>query len=153
MFSQTVEYAFRAVVFLARQGEGGSTTKKIAEGTQVPQAYLSKVLQSLSRGGVVRSQRGVGGGIFLAKSAEETSLLDIVNAVDPITRIELCPLGFETDGGNLCLLHDRLDETLAGVESAFRATKLSDIVDARGHCHPNARCAFPLVDVELKTPN
>ena len=63
MFSQTVEYALRAVAYLAYEAPAPRTTEQVAEATRVPPAYLSKVLQALSRGGVVRSQRGVGGGM------------------------------------------------------------------------------------------
>ena len=65
MFSQTVEYALRAVVCLAGKAPSSQTTEQIAEQTRVPQAYLSKVLQNLRQGGIVVSQRGIGGGIKL----------------------------------------------------------------------------------------
>ena len=93
MFTQTVEYALRAVVHLAAQGPSACTTEQIAKATKVPQAYLSKVLQALSRAGIVRSQRGIGGGVALAKTPEELTILEVVNAVDPIRRITKCPLG------------------------------------------------------------
>lgn len=67
MFSQTVEYALRAVVHLAAESPRARTTDQIATATLVPKAYLSKVLQALVRGGVVKSQRGLGGGIALAQ--------------------------------------------------------------------------------------
>jgi Rrf2 family nitric oxide-sensitive transcriptional repressor len=57
MFSQTVEYALRAAAFLAGRAPEARTTDQIAVATRVPKAYLSKVLQGLSRGGVVHSQR------------------------------------------------------------------------------------------------
>ena len=62
MISQTVEYALRAMVHLAREAPGARTTDQVARTTRVPRAYLSKVLQSLRRAGLVRSQRGIGGG-------------------------------------------------------------------------------------------
>jgi len=44
MFSQTVEYALRAVLYLAREAPSPRTTDQIALATRVPKAYLSKVL-------------------------------------------------------------------------------------------------------------
>ena len=67
MLSQSVEYALRAVVYLACEGEPRMTAQ-VAEATQVPAAYLSKVLQGLSRAGIVRSQRGIGGGMSWSHS-------------------------------------------------------------------------------------
>ena len=58
MFSQTVEYAGRAVVHLADQSPRPQTTDQIAMANQVPKAYLSKVLQGLSRAKIVQMKRG-----------------------------------------------------------------------------------------------
>ncbi len=66
MISQTVEYALRAVAHLAAESPNSCKTQRIAEVTQVPSAYLSKVLQSLAKAKIVRSQRGIGGGVTLA---------------------------------------------------------------------------------------
>ena len=46
MFSQTVEYALRAVAHLAYEAPNARTTEQLAEATRVPSAYLSKVLQA-----------------------------------------------------------------------------------------------------------
>jgi Rrf2 family protein len=128
MFSQTVEYALRAAVYLASQAPGARTTDQIASATRVPKAYLSKVLQSLSRAGIVHSQRGIGGGMTLEKTPEELTILEVVNAVEPMARIRQCPLGLAAHGIRLCALHRRLDEALATVEEAFRKTTLAEIL-------------------------
>lgn len=127
MLSQSVEYALRAVVYLAREGEP-RTTAQVAEATQVPAAYLSKVLQGLSRAGIVRSQRGIGGGMTLVPDPDKLTILDVVNAVDPLQRIETCPLGLVEHGVKLCALHRRLDNAMKSVEDAFRNSTLADVL-------------------------
>ena len=67
MFSQTVEYALRAAVCLAAKAGEPATTEEVAERTRVPAPYLAKILQGLVRAGLVKSQRGVGGGVTLAR--------------------------------------------------------------------------------------
>lgn len=141
MFSQTVEYALRAMVHLAHQAPTARTTDQIAGATKVPKAYLSKVLQSLGKAGLVRSQRGIGGGMTLSKGPEALTILEVVNAVEPIQRIRVCPLGLASHGSRLCPLHRRLDDALASVESAFRSTTLAEVI-----AEPNASvplCDFP----------
>ena len=141
MFSQTVEYALRAVVFLAGDRETSRTSGQISAVTKVPQAYLSKVLKALSAAGILHSQRGVGGGFLLAKPPQELTILEVVSAVDPIRRIRTCPLGISTHGMRLCPLHRRLDDALASVESAFKATTLAEVL-----ADPNPSiplCEFP----------
>ena len=132
MFSQTVEYALRGVVHLADRAPAAQTTEQIAAVTQVPRAYLSKVLQSLVRAGIVRSQRGTGGGMKLARDPTALTLLDVVDAVDPLPRITSCPLGLEAHGVHLCPLHRRMDEAMSRVEEAFRRTTLAEILSEPG---------------------
>ncbi len=128
MFSDTVEYALRAVVFLATRPGEAVTTGEVAERTQVPAAYLAKILQGLARAGLVRSQRGVGGGVSLAKPADELTILEVVNAVEPIKRIQTCPLKLASHGPRLCPLHRRMDAALAHVETAFARTTLAEVL-------------------------
>lgn len=141
MLSQTVEYALRAVVQLAAAAPASSTTEQIARSTKVPPAYLSKVLQALRKAGVVTSQRGIGGGVVLAKPASSLTVLEVVNAVDPIRRIRYCPLELEAHGPNLCPLHRRLDDALAHVEEAFRSTTLAELLSEPTTSVP--LCQFP----------
>ncbi len=127
LLPQTVEYALRAAVWLASR-EAGQTTGQIAAGTKVPASYLSKVLQGLSRAGLVSSKRGVGGGFALSRAPREISILDVLTAVEPIQRIDRCPLGLAAHAGALCPLHRRLDDALEHVERAFRETSLADLL-------------------------
>ncbi len=142
MFTQTVEYALRTVVYLAGQPRVAATTQQIAKATHVPQAYLSKVVQALNRAGILRSQRGIGGGVSLARSANELTILEVVNAVDPIRRIRECPLGLASHGVRLCPLHNRLDCAMASVEKAFGETTLSEILAEPSDSVP--LCEFPI---------
>jgi Rrf2 family protein len=128
MISQTAEYALRAMVFLAMRNSA-ATGQEIAQTTRVPAGYLSKLMQQLVKAKLVNSQRGIGGGFVLAISPSEISILDVINAVDPLERIKTCPLGIASHGFNLCPLHKRLSDATAHVEGAFAATRLSELVE------------------------
>ena len=52
--------------------------------TKVPMNYLAKVLQLLARSEIVTGRRGVGGGYRLSRPASEVSMLDVINAIDPM---------------------------------------------------------------------
>ena len=136
MFSQTVEYALRAVAHLAYEAPNAQTTEQLAVATRVPSAYLSKVLQALSRGGIVKSQRGVGGGMSLVKTPADLTILEVVNAVEPIQRIKTCPLGLKSHGVRLCPLHRRMDDAMATVEAAFGGTTLAEVLNEPTHSPP-----------------
>lgn len=92
---------------------------------------MAKVLQTLVEAGLARSQRGLGGGFTLLRPASEISVLDVVNAVEPIERIRTCPLNLDEHQAQLCPLHRKLDDALATVESAFASTRVAELVDSR----------------------
>lgn len=129
MLSQTAEYALRAVAYLAENGDKSCTIQQIAGPTQVPAGYLAKVLQELARAGILASQRGIGGGFSLAIPADELTIYQIVQTVDPIRRITHCPLNKPDHANELCRLHQRLDDAAALIEESFRNSTVADLVD------------------------
>jgi Rrf2 family nitric oxide-sensitive transcriptional repressor len=141
MISQTAEYALRAVVYLAGQDRAARTTAEIAKASRVPVGYLAKVMQALSRRGLVRAQRGVGGGFLLAHDAARLSVLDVIDAVDPLQRIRHCPLGLDEHRHALCPLHRRLDDAFQRVEDSFRDTTIAELLPSTSHLKP--ACPFP----------
>ncbi len=137
MFTQTAEYALRAIVSLADSSGGQPlTTQQIANLTQVPLNYLSKIMQALGRGGLVESQRGKHGGFTLAKPANRLTILDVLNAVDPLPRIRSCPLHLKTHSRQLCPLHRRLDDAIGSVERAFAETAIADLLAPQRDIRP-----------------
>ncbi|MCP4574385.1 MAG: Rrf2 family transcriptional regulator [bacterium] len=134
MFSQTTEYAMRAVVALAAGDGRPMTTKRIAEMMRVPPSYLAKVLQALVRGGLVNSTRGLRGGFVLAKAPSEIKLLAIMDVVSPIKRIEHCPMDHDGHSSVLCPLHRRLDHAMSLVEEAFGSTTLQEVISEENPC-------------------
>jgi Rrf2 family transcriptional regulator, nitric oxide-sensitive transcriptional repressor len=128
MFSQTNEYALRVVTYLALHPEKPAKNADIATVTLVPAGYLYKVLQTLDRGGLVRGQRGMHGGFTLARPADQISVLDVINAVDPLPRIRICPLHIEGHSVHLCALHKRMDQAFSRVEDAFAKTTISELL-------------------------
>lgn len=131
MFSSTAEYALRAVVHLASNPGKPCTTGEIAEAMKVPPGYLSKVLQSLARAGIVSAQRGPTGGFTLDRHADRISVLDVINAVDPIERITKCPIDLPEHAANLCPLHARLDEAIALVQAALGESTIAEMIEKR----------------------
>lgn len=146
MLSQTVEYALRAMMHLARLDGAPVNCQTIAAETRVPQGYLSKVMRDLVVAGLVASFRGPNGGFILAKPPEGITILDVVNAVDPIMRIHKCPMG-NPQHTSLCSLHQRLDDALAKIERTFRDATLAEMLaddGTEGRCTarvPNAKPA------------
>lgn len=130
MLSQTIEYALRAMTHLASLERGAAVNSEtIAQRTMVPKGYLSKVLRDLVVAELIVSQRGPNGGFSLARAPELISMLDVVNAVDPITRITKCPLGNPAHI-QLCPLHRRIDDAIGMIEGEFGRTSLAEVLES-----------------------
>jgi Rrf2 family nitric oxide-sensitive transcriptional repressor len=149
MISNTAEYALRAIVLLATKAGLAHTAQEIAVQTKVPAGYLSKVLQDLAKARIVISQRGPTGGFTLAREADQISVLEVINAVDPIQRIRSCPLGLPEHGTKLCTLHQRLDDTMAYVEKTFAQTTIADMIKP---VRRDSQCVFPTVEGTAPKP-
>lgn len=141
MLSQTAEYALRAAVCLAGIPDEARTTRDISSATRVPSTYLSKILRNLHRAGVVSARRGPHGGFVLAGSPRSISALDVIDAVDPLKRLDHCPLGLAEHQRALCPLHAKLAAAAAEIENTFRNTTLLDLLE--GEATDDAVCRFP----------
>ena len=76
-------YATFAALFIAEhQVEGPVQSRSIADAYELPPEYLLKILQRLTRARILQSERGRGGGFTLRKTTDETTLLDIVEAIE-----------------------------------------------------------------------
>jgi Rrf2 family protein len=84
--SHRVDYAVRAVTRLARQGSMTSPTPlsghDLATTEGIPETFLDDILRSLRNAGILRSQRGPGGGWLLARPAAEITVADVIRAVE-----------------------------------------------------------------------
>ncbi|MFO0882706.1 MAG: Rrf2 family transcriptional regulator [Pirellulales bacterium] len=129
MISKTAEYALRAVACLAGGNGLAQSADYLAEKTKAPRRYLHRVLQDLVTAKLVRSRPGPGGGYELAQPVAEITILDVVNAVDPIERIKGCPLGL-TSHTSLCPLHAELDKAYAATEAAFQGVTVKQLLES-----------------------
>jgi Rrf2 family transcriptional regulator, nitric oxide-sensitive transcriptional repressor len=128
MFSQTTEYALRAMACLAMKPAELVPTPVLAEQTKVPANYLAKVLQQLAAAKLITGRRGVGGGYKLAKPAADIRLIEVINSVTSVTRIQTCPLGLPNHGSRLCALHKKADEAAAAVIEVYNGVTLHDLL-------------------------
>jgi Rrf2 family protein len=86
--SAKADYALRAVIELAASGDGPIKGERIAQAQEIPLRFLENILGDLRHAGVVRSQRGVEGGYWLARPPEEVSVADVIRAVEgPIANV------------------------------------------------------------------
>jgi Rrf2 family iron-sulfur cluster assembly transcriptional regulator len=133
MLTQTGEYALRAMVYMARKGEGHfSGVKEIAASTGVPANYLAKILQQLARSRVLDSQKGFGGGFKLARKLSEIKLFDIIDPLERVEKFEQCVLGQRLCNDEVaCPLHNTWKAICNQYLGSLNNTTLQDIADFR----------------------
>jgi Rrf2 family transcriptional regulator, iron-sulfur cluster assembly transcription factor len=127
-------YAVMAMTDLAgRAGDRAVALAEIAERQEISLAYLEQLFSRLRRRGLVLSSRGPGGGYRLAKSAAETSIAEVVTAVDEPLKVMRCsggPAGCMKHGER-CLTHDLWEETGRMIHSYLASVSLADVVSGR----------------------
>jgi Rrf2 family protein len=90
--SRRTDYATRAVLALALADGGPLKLDEIARLTESPRSVLEQVMPTLRTAGIVRSERGPGGGYRLNRPAEEITLERVVR----LFQGQLAPIGYAT---------------------------------------------------------
>jgi|SRR5512140_1811079 Rrf2 family protein len=108
LFSRRCEYAIQAVMYLSLNDDHAKLSiRELTKQLSIPHPFLAKILQDLTRKGLLESQKGVKGGFTLTRAPHEITLLQIIEAVDGDSFIHNCVLGFEKcDENNPCVLHE-----------------------------------------------
>lgn len=135
VLSRSGIHAVRALVALAElptsEFRGAAA---LAEETGAPPNYLGKLLQALSREGLVESQKGLGGGFRLARAPEEITMYDVVSSIEDVRRWTQCIFGGEgCSETNPCAVHDRWSEIRESYVDMLRTTRLVDLLPTAYH--------------------
>ena len=108
IFSKTVGYALQTVIYLSNYStQKPMLQKEIAKTLNIPHHYLGKILQPLTKSGIISSKTGAFGGFYLAKPADKIVLSDIVEIFEGTDYFENCVLGFPgCDDKTPCPVHE-----------------------------------------------
>ncbi len=124
--SEAASLALHTMALLAADPGTTRATWEIAKTLRVSEAHLAKVLQRLGRSGLVRSQRGPGGGFTLGKDPAAITLLDVYEATEGPLESPGCLLGRPACNGS-CILGGLLDQVGMQIRNYFAETRLSDL--------------------------
>ena len=132
IFSRQCEYALQAVLYLALKKDGEMTsTKELTRKLGTPYHFLAKILQDLTRKGLLSSLKGPTGGFALGMPAKDITLFHIVEAVDGVDFTRSCVLGFsECSGKNPCAVHDKWAGFRDGIYSMLVSKNIAQMANA-----------------------
>ena len=130
MLSNSSKYAVKALVYLVNHSSEKNKVlvKHLAKATEVPQPYLSKILQQLTAKNYLSSIKGRNGGYFITEAQGENSVLDIIVEIEGKDQLQLCILNFEQcNSQNPCPIHHLVASQKDALRKSFKTIKLKDL--------------------------
>lgn len=123
-------YAVTALLDLALQpSEKTITLAEIASRQSISVAYLEQLFAKLKRKNLVASVRGANGGYYLARPADQITILEIIEAVNETVDATRCDHQGNCQNGAMCLTHDLWQDLSRYISDYLAKITLSDLVD------------------------
>ena len=132
--TRQADYAMRAVAYLSNLGpDRRAATSQIAEDQKIPPSFLAKIVSQLSVAGLLQTSRGARGGVSLARSPDEISFLEVVEAIDgPILLNECVADGSACTFGETCTLRPVFCDAQADLVNRLDATSFGSVTETNG---------------------
>lgn len=130
MFSKSCEYAIRAVIIISKNSKSNLKTnvKEISISAGVPEQYIAKVLQILSKQNLIQSAKGPHGGFYIDEKRQKIKLIEIVTAIDGDSIFTSCGLGLhECSEKNPCPLHNSFKGIRNDIKKMLQKTSLNEL--------------------------
>jgi Rrf2 family protein len=148
--TKKADYGLMALKYLAEHAAcGAQSAKDIAEAYHIPPQLLAKILQTLTRGGILISTAGTNGGYALARAASEISAFEVIRAIDGPLFITSCITIHGTcDLHGTCTIKEplrKVNDSIKDLLSGIRVADLVEPVDA----NPPVPVAGGLVTIAL----
>ena len=143
--TRAADYAVRVMIHLASQPDGRVVSKTLlAKAAEAPESFLSKILQSLSRAGLIQARRGVVGGFYLLPRGAQASLLDVVEAMDGPLALNVClTSGVSCQRQHECAAHKVWVRAQSAMSSVLAEAKIVDMVSQQNPCRPSLPMELP----------
>lgn len=117
------------LVHLAQQPAGQSVMiDAVSRDEAIPKSFLAKIFQDLAKAGILRSQRGAGGGFVLARPADQITALEVIEVIDGKIALQRC-LGEVPDCERMegCVLCGLFEQAQDRLKEVFGQTTLADL--------------------------
>jgi Rrf2 family nitric oxide-sensitive transcriptional repressor len=106
LVNRETDYAVRCILYLAQNDDQHSNVTEVSQKMHIPKTFLAKIFQRLVKAGLVESIRGMNGGFRLAKKPSAISLLDIMEAIQGSSSINVCAVDSRQCGrSSTCAVH------------------------------------------------
>jgi Rrf2 family protein len=130
IFSKKCEYAIKALIYLSLESRADKKlgVKQIAEHTDSPVPFTSKILQELAHFKIVSSSKGAAGGFYLNELQKHISLSDVIEIIDGKELFEKCGLGLKKCSSvNPCPIHHELKAYAGQLKMLLSSKTIADL--------------------------
>jgi Rrf2 family protein len=130
--TKKADYGLLAVKFLAEHPESASmSAKDISEAYHIPLQLLAKILQRLTKVGLLRSHAGMNGGYALARNSGEITAFEVIHAIDGPLFITSCiTISGSCDLNDICTIKEPLRRVNESIADLLKNIRISDLVEA-----------------------
>jgi len=128
------DYGLRVLVYAGLRENTLCLISEIAEHYGISENHLMKVVHGLAQGGFIRTYRGRGGGLTLAKDPKEIIIGAVVRHMEgPFKPVECFRAGHRCAIVGACDLPGMLDEAFRAFITVLDRYTLADILERRAH--------------------
>lgn len=143
LVSQGAQYAISAIIAISKHPNDVISASELSRSLDCPAAYLSQILSKLKAPGILKSQRGLNGGVYLAKSLDKVSVYDVLAAIDGEAFFSTCFMGIEGCGHiEPCPFHNFWSLQRDNIKLWLQGTTFSDAEAVMSQAWFNERLSF-----------
>ncbi len=132
ILSNSSKYALKAVLYLTLHTteDRKMQVREISENIEVPRAYTAKLLQALSKNGIISSSRGPKGGFYVSKDDRENSMMSVIDVIDGRKKMDACIIGLrDCDEDKPCPLHNLIANSRSHLHHVLETKTIAELAN------------------------
>jgi Rrf2 family protein len=131
--TREADYAVRCVLFLSQEAGRIVSANEISESMTVPKSFLAKILQRLSKAGIVRSTQGITGGFELVNKPARINVLEVIEAIQGPAAVNICAVDERNcDMSSTCPVHPVWVELRENIETRLKRETFAKLIARKG---------------------
>ena len=132
--TRAADYAVRVVIHLASEPAGTVVSKSVlAKVSDAPESFVAKILQALTRAGLIEARRGAEGGFLLLERGARASLLDVIESIDGPISLNVClNADLSCSRASGCSAHQVWRQAQEAMLAVLREAKIAQMAAPQG---------------------
>jgi len=127
--TREADYAVRCVLFLSQEAGRIVSANEISESMAAPKSFLAKILQRLSKGGIVRSTQGITGGFELVNKPGKVNVLEVIETIQGPAAMNVCAVDERNcDLSSTCPVHPVWVELRENIEKRLKKENFAKLM-------------------------